>query len=210
MTQTNKSTTTLQDNSDALNRLTLLDYSIAAFKHWLVENKIEYEDLDEDNLNLRMDEYIDYKKSLYNVKIDESNFDQYFFDTYKHGPKPGQVLACYEADAELIDSEFKRSLVTLLSEQDMTVEVCVRMLQKQTGATYQSALSLVKELINGLLHQDKEEVLSQPHEFKISKAFYTEKECLPIDDPNWFSASLIDVRCNGSDYTTSNSDENSI
>jgi hypothetical protein len=50
--------------------------------------------------------------------IDESNFDQYFFDLRRHTPKKGQIIACYTTMAELIEGDEKGHLIDLLFKKD--------------------------------------------------------------------------------------------
>lgn len=40
--------------------------------------------------------------------IDESNFNEYFFDVRKHGPKRNQIMARFSAVAEFVDGQMKR------------------------------------------------------------------------------------------------------
>jgi hypothetical protein len=41
--------------------------------------------------------------SMSGVEITAENFDSYFFDVRKNGPKKGQVMAKFSAVAELVD-----------------------------------------------------------------------------------------------------------
>lgn len=126
--------------------------------------------------------------------IDETNFDQYFFDTRKHKPKPGQVLACYEAAAELVDGDLKRDLLCLLMTTDKA-EAAQRLLQKLGGASYEDSVRVCREmtedLVNGML---PEEVAEKPYRYRYQSFYYTNLEYVPDNDPHWWSSSLIDIR----------------
>lgn len=150
-------------------------------------------------------DFVAYLESLKTLEIDESNFDQYFFDTRKHKPKPGQVLACYESMADLVDGNLKRDIIHLLMTKEQTATRCVALLQKLAGATDKSAVKVVKEMMTDLLSgKSTDEVAAKPYELQCRYYYYCYKQCMPTDDPRWWSTSLIDVRFtneDGSDFS---------
>ena len=127
--------------------------------------------------------------------IDDSNFDEYFFDVRKHKPQQGHVLACYDAIAEFVDGNLKRDIIQLLLQNNKAGETAPRLMQKLAGATNKSAIKVIKEILSDLIAgMSLEEVAQKPYEFHCQHFYYTRKEYLPIGDPHWWSTSLLDVR----------------
>jgi len=111
-----------------------MGHSRNEFRGWLIDQEF---DLDEEDIISR---FLDWKQSLKELVIDESNFDQYFFDIYEHKPKPGQILACYEAMADFIDGNLKRDILHILVSSKKGGEAGPRLMQKLAGATEETAL----------------------------------------------------------------------
>jgi len=127
--------------------------------------------------------------------IDESNFDEYFFDVRTNKPQPGQVLACYDAIAEFIDGDLKRDIIQLLLQNNRAGATAPRLMQKLAGATNKSAIKVVKEMLSDLISgMSITAVAVKPYEFHCQHFYYTKKEYLPDNDPHWWSTSLLDVR----------------
>jgi hypothetical protein len=134
------------------------------------------------------------REALKELVIDENNFDEYFFDARKHGPKLGQILACYDANAEFVDGNLKRDLIHLLMTNHKGGEASIRLLQKLGGATSTSALPVVKEMMRDLLSgKSSDEVAAKAYSFQCQFFYYTWRECMPKDDPHWWSTALVDV-----------------
>lgn len=126
--------------------------------------------------------------------IDETNFDQHFFDTRKHAPKPGQVLACYESFAEFIDGNLKRDVLHLLINTTKA-ESAQRLVQKIAGATAESALKVVQEMTADLLDgMPPAEVATKPYELHLQLYYYTDLANVPTNDPHWWTASMFDCK----------------
>lgn len=126
--------------------------------------------------------------------IDENNFNQYFFDVRTNKPQPGQVLACYEAQAEFVDGNLKRDLLHLLLYKNKAEPAC-RVFQKVACATWDDSVRICREITEDLISgMSSEEVLQKPYSFKLQQFFYTEKQYIPDNDPHWWSTSLIDIR----------------
>jgi hypothetical protein len=64
--------------------------------------------------------------------IDESNFSEYFFDSRRHKIQKGQVLACYSAKADWVDSNEKANVVDLLINYDTKVEPAIQVMGSGT------------------------------------------------------------------------------
>jgi len=127
--------------------------------------------------------------------IDDSNFEEYFFDVRTNKPKPGQVLACYDAIAEFIDGNLKQDIIQLLLQNNRAGETAPRLMQKLAGATVETSMSVVKEMLNDMIAgMPPSEVARKPYEFHCQHFYYTQKEYLPDNDPHWWSSCLIDVR----------------
>lgn len=126
--------------------------------------------------------------------IDESNFNEYFFDAKKYSPKQGQVLACYETMAELVDSDLKKNIVQILQSSEQGATSVVSILQKHANAPYDDALKLTKEILLDLQKMSVEQVLAKPYEFRCQIFYYTEKQYIPCNDRHWWSTSLIEVK----------------
>ena len=127
--------------------------------------------------------------------IDESNFDEYFFDVQKHKPKPGQVLVCYDAIAEFIDGNLKRDVIQLLLQNDKAGETAPRLMQKLAGSVLDDSTKVIREILQDLIDgMPIDDVADKPYEFHCQHFFYTEKQYIPKNDPHWWSTSLIDVR----------------
>lgn len=126
--------------------------------------------------------------------IDSSNFDQYFFDVRKNKPKPGQVLACYDAIAEFVNGNLKQDILYLLMKNTKGGETAPRIMQKLAGATQQDAYRVVKEMLTDLLSgMSSNEVAEKPYEFRCQHFYYTERDLIPENDPHWWSTSLINM-----------------
>jgi len=179
------------ENQDILEEVESRGHSINEFKGWLMRN----DDPAPDKLTLTdVCHFLDWKESLKTVEIDESNFEQYFFDIRKNGPKPGQVLACYEAMADFVDGNMKRDVIHILMHSDKGGEAGPRLLRKLAGATESSAFRVIREMVKDLLSgMSSEEVAKKAYEMRCQHFYYTQKECLPEDDPHWWSTCLIDV-----------------
>ena len=134
------------------------------------------------------------KAMMKTLVIDASNFDQWFHDARKNRPQRDQVLACYETGAEFVDGNLKRDVVHLLMTTDNAGETGPRLLQKLASTTSESSLAIIKEMAKDLLSgMGSEEVALKPYPMHCRFFYYTWRECIPENDPHWWSTSLIDV-----------------
>lgn len=125
------------------------------------------------------------------VIIDETNFHEYFFDVRKHKPKTGQVMARFEAIAELTDGQIKRDLVYLLSQGDKGGQSSQKVMRKLGGATEADSIRIPKEITGDLLSgMSVEDVCAKPYKYHLETFYYTEKQNVPKDDPHWSIISL--------------------
>lgn len=120
------------------------------------------------------------------IVIDESNFNEYFFDVKKHGPQKGQIMARYIAKAELMRGQYKECIIDLLMTNPMGAEMSVQIAKNSFAAQEMEAINLCKaitaDLVNG---KSKDEVLDTPYKYTLEKFFWTKEEYVPKNDPHW-------------------------
>ena len=125
--------------------------------------------------------------------IDQSNFDQYFFDVRTHKPKRGEILARYTASAEFIDGRLKKDVIDLIYNRDKA-EAATRVMRKLGFATEREALRVCKELAKDLAHgMTPKEVEEKIYKYQVEVFYYTQKEYVPTDDPHWSIISLTNL-----------------
>lgn len=188
-------------DQEVFNQLDADGYSVEHFRDWVRHGAGN--DLPDGSTYLDADgrhhEYVDrfkeYCDGLSDLVIDESNFNQYFFDTRHHPPKPGQILACYEAKADFIDGNLKRDIIHILISKDNASQSAVQLMQKLAGATDLASIDVIKSIMKDLYSgMSTEEVAAKPYEFQFRYFYYTYRQCMPKNDPHWWSTSLVDVR----------------
>lgn len=115
--------------------------------------------------------------------IDESNFDQYFFDTRKFGPQAGQIMAKFSAMAIFGDGPEKKDVVNLLKtdKAPQAAMVMNKIHCARVPDCYKVCREICEDLISGMT---EEEVGRKEYEFVIEAVFYTKKEYVP-KDKNW-------------------------
>lgn len=127
--------------------------------------------------------------------IDQSNFDQYFFDIKKHGPTEGQIMARFCAKAQLMNSVEKQNLVDVLLTNKEGAEIGVNMSQNTFSCTESEAVKLCKEIVLDLLNgKSKTEVLEKPYTFTIEKFFWTREEYVPKNNPHWKAIKITVIK----------------
>lgn len=125
--------------------------------------------------------------------IDQSNFDQYFFDVRTHKPQRGQVLARYTASAEFVDGRLKKDVIDLIYNRDKA-EAATRVMRKLGFATEREALRVCKELAKDLaVGMTPQEVEEKIYKYQVEVFYYTQKEYVPTDDPHWSIISLTNL-----------------
>ncbi len=124
--------------------------------------------------------------------IDETNFDQYFFDVRKHVPQKGQIMVCYSAMADFVDSNEKKQMIDLLYMPNKGVaasQIMKNLLYANERDSVRLPREMAQDLINGM---SKEDVLKKPYKYKLEMFYYTDPQHLPAD-PHWSSISLLNL-----------------
>lgn len=126
--------------------------------------------------------------------IDESNFNNYFFDIRTSKLKTGQVIACYTAMADLVNTFEKKNLVDLLCNS-VKMEACLQVMRKLFHAdekySFRVLIEILQDILGGL---SIEEVLDKPYRYRVCFYYYTEKKYIPTDDPHWSCISLLNLK----------------
>ncbi len=136
--------------------------------------------MNDENLNEQSDELDD------NLVIDASNFDQYFFDVKKNGPKRGQVMARYVSKAELVAGEEKGYLIDLLLTNPLGAEMGVQIARNAFAAQEKDAIKLCKEVAQDLLNgMGRQQVMEKPYSYTLEKFYWTKEKYVPKDNPHW-------------------------
>jgi len=124
------------------------------------------------------------------VVIDETNFDQYFFDVRMHRPKQYQVMARYAAVAEFVDGMMKKNIIDLL-KKDKAI-AATQVLRKLGCATEKDSVRLCKEICEDMLAGLTDaQIEEKSYRYNIEVFYYTEQKNIPLDDPHW---SVISIR----------------
>lgn len=124
--------------------------------------------------------------------INESNFNQYFFDIRNSKYEKGQVIAEYTAVAELISSNEKKLLINLLYG-DKRANSITQFMRKVFCAKEPDTFRVPREMCEDLLSGKSEEyVLNKPYKFVMRMGFFTKSEHVPKNDPHWSIISLED------------------
>ena len=127
------------------------------------------------------------------IEITEDNFAEYFFDIRMNSPKEGQIIARYNAIAELIDGNEKRQLLNLLKMREKAIPA-TQVLRKLLCCSYEDSISVAKEMIEDLLSgMEESDILEKPYKYNLEMLFYTDKESVPKNDPHWSTMSTINM-----------------
>lgn len=128
---------------------------------------------------------IEEKKEEKELVIDDTNFDQYFFDVRMNSPKRGQVMARYAAMAEFVGGRLKKDIIDLIVNRDKA-EAATRVMQKLGCAVERDSIRVVKEIAKDLASgMTPQEVEDKPYKYNVEVFYYTQKEYVPTDDPHW-------------------------
>lgn len=123
--------------------------------------------------------------------IDESNFNEYFFDTRTHKPQKGQVMAKYTAIAEFGAGAEKRQMIDLLQKPDKAF-AATQVMRKLLCASELDAIRVPKEMAVDLLTMTPQQVEEKLYKYVFEMFFYVKPEYIP-DDPHWSSISLLNL-----------------
>jgi hypothetical protein len=120
------------------------------------------------------------------IVIDETNFEQYFRETSKNKPEPGDVLAFYKSMAELTEGDLKSQMINALFHEKIGAQKAIQLFVKMGKVEHKQAVLVVKEMCQDLLNGiSQDEVLKKSYKFFLQLSFYTKKEYVPTDNPHW-------------------------
>lgn len=126
--------------------------------------------------------------------IDSTNFDKYFFETIKHKPKKGQVLARYTAMAELVDGDVKNAIINTILNSKIGGDMAVQILKNTCHATDNYAESVAKDIANDLSGgMSVCDVKDKPYKLQIEYFYWTEIDNIPKDDVHWELISITNA-----------------
>jgi hypothetical protein len=123
------------------------------------------------------------------VTIDQADFSKYFFDIKKHGPKPGQVLARWQAIAYFVDGWLKRNVIDLL-QKDGGGDSSVKVMRNLVGCVERDSYRVPLEMAKDLLTMTNDEVANKEYKMHIEYFYWTERKYIP-DDPHWTCINII-------------------
>lgn len=118
--------------------------------------------------------------------IDDTNFSEYFRDASKNAPKPGEVLAIYQAVAELGYGDLKIQLVNTLLSEKIGAQKAIQILIKTGHTSYREAVRVIKSICADLLSgMQKDFVLKKSYKYVLEMQFYTKPEYVPTENQHW-------------------------
>jgi hypothetical protein len=121
--------------------------------------------------------------------IDETNFNQYFFDI-KEKPQKGQVLARYTGMADLLESKEKDFIVDALMGTKMGADMAAQVMKKHFHATDHDSIRVPQMILEDLNELSPNEVKKKPYRFQLEYFYWTNPENIPTDDPHWETITL--------------------
>jgi len=123
--------------------------------------------------------------------IDDSNFDQHFFDVRKYGPKPGQVMAKFSAIAAFGGGPHKHDVIKLLKvdKAKQAASVMQKIHRAREPDCYRVCREMCEDLISGMSDED---VASKEYEYVLEAFYYAQRELVPENDPHWTTIQLLD------------------
>ncbi len=106
-----------------------------------------------------------------------------FFDTRKHKPKKGQILASFRAVADFIDGKGKKDIIDLIKKGQ--IYQAVQLMKKAHCVVEPDCYTVCRNISEDLLTMSEEEVEKKPYQMIVNYTFYTDRENVPTDDPRW-------------------------
>ena len=124
--------------------------------------------------------------------IDESNFNDYFFDVRTSNPKKGHIIACYTAKAELNSGEDKKRLIDVLLTPGAGVAAS-QFMKKVFLAIELDSILVPIEMLNDLKSgKSIEFIQDKPYSYTFQMLFYTKLEYVPkLYDFHWTTMEII-------------------
>lgn len=113
-----------------------------------------------------------------------------FFDTRKHKPQKGQVLASFRASAEFVDGLGKRDIINLLKTDKS--HQAVQLMKKAHCVVEPDCYRICREIAEDLLTMTDEEVEKKSYEMVVNYTFWAKKEDVPTDDPRWSMLPVVE------------------
>lgn len=130
-------------------------------------------------------------EKLDDLIIDETNFEEYFKDVRKHGPKAGQVMAKFTAIVEFVEGQGKKDVIYLLKIGK--VHQATMVMRKIHGAKEPDCYRVCREICEDLITMTEEEVENKAYEYVMELFYYTQKEFVPREDVRWETIKLVSV-----------------
>ncbi len=130
------------------------------------------------------------------IDISSDNFNEHFFNVRHHQPKPGQLMACFRAICELINGAEKQFLIKTLQRPnaaESAANIMSKLFYANKESSWHTPMEMAKDLLDGM---SEEEVAQKPYEFVAEFFYYTQRECVPLDDPQWELIELIRPKIN--------------
>lgn len=127
--------------------------------------------------------------------IDETNFNDHFFETKTHRPKPGQVLARYTAMAELVDGDVKDFIINALRKPEkIGGEMVKQVLKHHCHATDYFSEAIMEQIYDDLhkYNLSENDVREKPYRFQIEYFYWTKPENIPENDVHWERISVVE------------------
>jgi hypothetical protein len=126
------------------------------------------------------------------IELNSENFNKYFFDVRKHKPQKGQIMVCYAAMADLVNSPEKASLVDLLINNDKALaatQVMRKLFLASDLDSIQVPIKIAEDLHGGM---SIKEVMEKKYRYRLEMFFYTLPEHVP-QDPHWTTISILNL-----------------
>lgn len=133
------------------------------------------------------------------VEITAENFNDYFFDVRRHKPKPGQIMAKFQAVAAFGPGQPKKDIIQLLKidKAYQATQVMNRIHCARVPDCYRICREIAEDLISGM---SEAEVENKEYEFVLEACYYTNRECVPKNDLHWETLQLLQYDPDSGDF----------
>lgn len=121
--------------------------------------------------------------------IDESNFDEYFFDVRTNKPKEGQILAKFSAIAVFGDGPHKHDVIKLLKmdKAKQAAAVMNKIHHAKVPDCYRVCREICEDMMAGL---SDVEIAAKEYEYVLEAFYYTKREYVP-NDSHWETIQIL-------------------
>lgn len=122
--------------------------------------------------------------------ITADNFNDYFFDVRKNKPKSGQIMARFVAVAAFSDGPEKRHVIQVLKtdKAKQAAMVMKKIHCAREPDCYRVCREMCQDLFSGM---SDDEVAAKEYEFVLEAFYYTQRECVPKNDPHWQTIQMM-------------------